>query len=176
MNHLSYSSDDGFHFLCHGLLKGVVPGGGEEVKMNSTCKLCLCPSRIVKDIRNVVINGNPSIRAAINDAHEKFELYMGHCMRSKVQQDRIDAVVKSLKTEGRGKLCVLYIDFKIKQLPKKLREPSQDKFGKRGMPWHVTVVFHVPSEHDKSLEDDVNKELEDVRPARKGNRKCRKKR
>lgn len=141
-NHVQYESEDGYHCISHGLLNGEVSETEPQRTKRSTCHLCLCPSKIVKDIRDVVVTNNPSVGIALGEAELKFKLYMGHVMRAKVQQDRIADVMRAIKDSGRGTRCVIYLDFKLKQLPKKLREPSQDWFGKRGMCWHGTAVFY----------------------------------
>lgn len=83
------------------------------------CKLCLCPTRIVKDIRNIIVSSNPSVSVALDEAEMPFRLYLGHIMRAKVQQDRIADVMETMKREGKGRQCVIYLDYKMKQLPKK---------------------------------------------------------
>lgn len=63
---------------------------------------------------------------ALREARQRFRLYMGHMMRAKVQQDRISTLMEEMKAAVKGTRCVMYVDFKMKQLSKKLREPSQD--------------------------------------------------
>lgn len=60
----------------------------------------------------------------------------------------------------------------MKQLPKKLREPSQDWFGKRGMTWHGTAVFYNQIEEDRDEEYEANRNLKEVRTKRKGKSVC----
>lgn len=122
----------------------------------------------------MVVSSNPSVKVALDEAAHKFRLYMRHCMRAKVQQDRITSVMEDMKKTGKGKRCVMYVDFKMKQVPKKLREPSQDWFGKRGMTWHGAAVFYDQCEEEKKYEDEANRKLQEVREYRKGKRVCKK--
>lgn len=173
-NHLSMHNSDGFHDISHALLRGLQGPSDKQTKQIPTCKLCLCPSKIVKDIASKVVTDNPSVSTALNEASHKFKLYMGHCIRAKVQQDRITEVMESMKRDGEGKRCVMYIDFKMKQVPKKLREPSQDWFRKRGMSWHGVAVFYDQSESEKRAEVEENLKLREVRTNRKGKNACKK--
>lgn len=74
---------------------------------------------------------------------------MGHVIRAKVLQDRIEKVIEKMKWEGEGRQCGIYLEFKMKQLPKKLREPSYDLSKNRGMSWNGTSVFYDQTEDGK---------------------------
>lgn len=123
-NHLRMESEDGFHDMIHALLRGVCPPTSHAIEKMSTCELCLCHGKLIKDISEKVVTNNPSVGIVLRDASFKFELYMGHCIRAKVQQDRIQQVMESMKEEGKGRRCFVYLDYKMKQISKKLREPS----------------------------------------------------
>jgi len=46
---------------------------------------------------------------------------------------------------------LLVQDWAMKYLPRKYRESQTDWFGKRGIPWHVSVAFRKRDEHIESL-------------------------
>lgn len=117
-NHLRYESEDGYHCTNHGLMRGKVSVTEPQRMKTSICNLCLCTSKIVKDIGDIVVTNNPSVRVALEKAELKFKLYMGHVIRGKVQRDRIGDVMRSMKDSGRDKRCVIYLDYKMKQIPK----------------------------------------------------------
>lgn len=131
----------------------------------------------MQEIRAAMVTDNTSVQTALEESAKKFKLYMGHCLRAnlanlKVQQDRISEVMEEMKREGMGKRCVIYLDFKMKKLPKKLRVPYQDWFGKRGMTWHGTAVFYDQSEEEKEVEEEAKKKLQEVSAKCKGKRTC----
>lgn len=95
-NHLKYSEEDGYHDLQHALLKGRSGSGGGSVTKMSTCHLCLCIPHVVKDIGDAVVTNNSSIKVALKQFSQSFELYVGHCCRSKVQQDGITAEMQDM--------------------------------------------------------------------------------
>lgn len=49
-----------------------------------------------------------------------------------------------------GQKCVVYLDFKMRFLPKRFREASNLWFGKREISWHGAVVFYGPSEVERA--------------------------
>ena len=42
-------------------------------------------------------------------------------------------------------------DWAMKYLPRKYRESQTDWFGKRGIPWHISVAFRKVSDHLQML-------------------------
>lgn len=72
--------------------------------------------------------------------------WKSHLLRAKNQEEAKQEVLKSLSSSS---ACIV-LDWAMKFLPRKYREDSQDWFGKRGISWHVAVVFTKDGEMDKS--------------------------
>lgn len=68
----------------------------------------------MKDIRRVVFTENPSVQTALEESVKKLQLYMGHCVGAKVQQDKISQAMEALKRDGEGRRHVIYFEFKMK--------------------------------------------------------------
>lgn len=73
----------------------------------------------------------------VNQASQDIDAWKAHLLRS-INQDlaRFD-VLKKLKPNS----VLLMLDWAMKYLPKKYRESQTDWFGKRGIPWHITVAI-----------------------------------
>lgn len=73
--------------------------------------------------------------------------WKSHLLRAKNQEEAKQEVFKSLSSSS---ACIV-LDWAMKFLPRKYREGSQDWFGKRGISWHVAVVFTKDDEILKGL-------------------------
>lgn len=81
--------------------------------------------------------------------------------------------MEAMKKEGKGRRCIIYVDFKMKKVPKKLREPTQDWFGKKGISCNGAEVFYDQCEEEKNGEREANLKLQEVRVKRKGLKRCK---
>jgi hypothetical protein len=78
----------------------------------------------------------------IDDAHEKFMLYMGHQVRVVNQNKKLDEYDEALKNHccqerNSQAICLsLIIDFKMKWEAMYQREKTIQNYGKRGISWH----------------------------------------
>ena len=62
--------------------------------------------------------------------------WKSHFLRSTNQDESILDVIDELDETS----ALVVLDWAIKYLPKKFRESKTDWFGKRGLPWHITVA------------------------------------
>lgn len=62
----------------------------------------------------------------------------------------------------------------MKQLPKKLREPSQDWFGKHRMTFHSAAVFYAQDNEEEQMKEEANQRLQLMRSEINGKRRYRK--
>ena len=67
----------------------------------------------------------------------KLEMWKSHVIRS-VHQDAAKTAVVDALTETEA---LLIMDWAMKFLPTSYRETQRDWFGKKGLPWHITVAI-----------------------------------
>ena len=67
----------------------------------------------------------------------KLEMWKSHVIRS-VHQDAAKTAVVDALTETEA---LLIMDWAMKFLPTSYRETQRDWFGKKGLPWHITVAL-----------------------------------
>lgn len=70
-------------------------------------------------------------------AKQNINTWKAHLMRSVNQDECRLQVLKELDKTS----VLLVLDWAMKYLPRKFRESQTDWFGKRGIPWHITVAF-----------------------------------
>ena len=70
-----------------------------------------------------------------------------HLLRCKNQ----DAAKSELFNNMKPHEVLLICDWSMKYLPRKFREDQCDWFGKRGLPWHITMAFRRTAEAVESL-------------------------
>ena len=77
-------------------------------------------------------------------AKQNINAWKAHLMRSVNQDECRLQVLKEL-----DKMSVLLVlDWAMKYLPRKFRESQTDWFGKRGIPWHITVNDNLIAVYD----------------------------
>ncbi|CAF4148956.1 unnamed protein product [Adineta steineri] len=84
---------------------------------------------------------------------ESIEAWKAHSLRS-INQDLCRENLLDKLSNGE---IYINLDWAMKFLPCKSREPQSEFFGKRGISWHITVVM----KHDESVENDSSTFLED---------------
>lgn len=67
-NHLKYSSNDGYHDISYGMLRGCTLQGIESPLKKSTGALCLCVPLFVDDVEDTIGSNNPYIKEALVEA------------------------------------------------------------------------------------------------------------
>lgn len=85
---------------------------------------------------------------ALQGAHEKAILFMGHRLRMVNQQVAIEKTLDSMRQNFLHGIteCVITIDYKMKLDPIYYREKTVDHFGKRGMSWHGAMLQYYTIE------------------------------
>ena len=83
----------------------------------------------------------------ISNTKHNIDAWQAHLIRS-VNQD--ECRLEILKTLDKTSV-LLVLDWAMKYLPKKFRESQRDWFGKRGIPWHITVAFRRDDNGDMEI-------------------------
>lgn len=103
---------------------------------------CIVPSSVVNYIADHIENLNNNIIEALDESKNKIFLLMGHKMRARVQDARVEATMMEMKKEEPGTSAVVYIDYKMKLEPVRHRETTNQFYGKKGMSWNGCTVFY----------------------------------
>ncbi|CAB9519427.1 unknown protein [Seminavis robusta] len=95
------------------------------------------------------------VLAAINDAGEKFYLFMAHKNRVAQQQDSQAQIDEEMQQEVRtsksdGTKVMVVIDWKMKFEPKGRLESTAEHYGKRGISWHGAFAYFYRYQIDQS--------------------------
>ena len=77
----------------------------------------------------------------LDDAANKFKLYMGHMKRATVQKRRIDELFNYVNNQVVETSVCIVMDYKMKLEPMCFSESSLQWFGRRGISWNGSVVF-----------------------------------
>ncbi|KAK3750455.1 hypothetical protein QZH41_008694, partial [Actinostola sp. cb2023] len=102
---------------------------------------------LVAQADNLPIGDNEELTFTVKQARMNITSWKAHILRS-INQDaaRIDAL------ESLDESSVLVVqDWAMKYLPRKYRESQTDWFGKRGIPWHISVAFRKIGEQFEML-------------------------
>lgn len=75
---------------------------------------------------------------------------MVHKVRAAVQEERIKELFESAKSGDFEKRIIVFMDFKMKKEPERIRETQLQFYGKPGMSWHGSVVFYKPRRNVES--------------------------
>lgn len=143
ITHIGETSNDPYHDVKFGLKHGKLP----STTRVSTCIDCLTPFKFLKEVRTAIVDVTPQIDKILTDSSKKYELFMGHIVRKKVQDEQIDGRFEWIRRGGVNERVVVYIDFKMKVEPQRFRESTLQYYGKAGMSLHGAAVFYLP---DKS--------------------------
>lgn len=108
-----------------------------------TSTLCEIESALIAQADNVLPGVNEELSFTVKQAKANILAWKAHILRS-INQDaaRID-ILESLDESS----VLVVQDWAMKYLPRKYRESQTDWFGKRGIPWHITVAFRKASDH-----------------------------
>ena len=110
---------------------------------NDSCDRCLLLSSVVREIEEGLENAECSdnekeeLKFIISQAKQSIEAFKAHLLRSTNQDEcRLD-ILNELSVSS----ILLVLDWAMKFLPRKFRESQSDWFGKRGIPWHISVAI-----------------------------------
>lgn len=137
----------------HSMEFAVLGGKGPE-KREIRCPTCIVPFQVLQEVNSFVPKRKAHVKAAITEAAHKVELYMGHKIRAAIQERRKQEIHDGMMKADPGEECIAYLDYKMKYVPKRYRDPSNLWFGKRGMSWHGTGVFHVKTGEETAKEEE----------------------
>lgn len=131
----------------------------EETETAATCLGCAFIHKFMLEVLPQAIKNEQSEKnkdkienafVYIEDAHEKFMLYMGHQVRVVNQNKKLNDYDEELETRcfrerNLEAICLyLIIDFKMKWEPMYQREKTTQNFGKRGISWHgIRAQYYV---------------------------------
>ena len=92
---------------------------------------------MLKAAKNLEQDEFDELTFLVGKAIEAVNSWMAHQLRVVYQdQERLDVIDKLCKSK-----VLITQDFAMKFLPMQFRETQNDFFGKRGLPWHITVVL-----------------------------------
>eukprot|EP01047_Picozoa_sp_COSAG01_P043083 COSAG01_NODE_3805_length_5680_cov_7.949292_3_plen_692_part_00 len=88
----------------------------------------------------------PQQHKLIDDAVQKVRIFMGHCVRTAVQQKHIEQALEKLKLDPT--MAIVIADYKMKIEPSQHREPTTEHYGKRGISYHGVCVIYMDKTSD----------------------------
>ena len=107
-----------------------------------TCHRCSRLTSVVAEIERVVqkVGGTTDTKEGLAfvtlQSKQCINSWKSHSLRStNLDESRLDVIDELDETS-----VLLVLDWAMKYLPKKFRESQTDWFGKRGLPWHITVA------------------------------------
>ena len=83
----------------------------------------------------------------VDEAVEKVRVFMGHQVRTAVQQDAIREANERLQRDPG--LCIVIADYKMKIEPSQHRESTVEHYGKRGISYHGCCVAFIEKEGEE---------------------------
>jgi hypothetical protein len=104
--------------------------------IDDNCGVCALPLRVMEYLSSEV---DPVHRPLMEDCREKLVLYMGHRTRVVNQREGIDAIMSSLTAMD----AFIILDFKMKFEAKYFREKTTEWYGKKGLPWHGSMIYSL---------------------------------
>ena len=105
---------------------------------DESCNLCYGMISFFKDRLPTAIDGKIGefYSDIIEHSLQKLLLYLGHSMRCKIQQHRIQDVL----SQSKGDIAVITMDYMMKWEEERARESSREHYGKRGIVVHGTLL------------------------------------
>lgn len=109
---------------------------------DDTCDRCHRLTKVISDIEQGLEKADCTIAVKkelsfiISEAKKNIFAWKAHLLRSANQDQRRLDVLDHLDSTS----LLLTIDWAMKYQPKKYRESQSEWFGKRGIPWHITVA------------------------------------
>ena len=126
-----------------------------NIKTNITCTECKFPYYAINEIKDSIIRNNTTSNVnnisdcltVLDDALDRFVIYMGHKARCKNQSEYIKQVEDDMKkvcidSKGEDTRGLLVMDFKMKFNPISARESTIEHYGKRGISWHGFCLIY----------------------------------
>lgn len=92
-------------------------------------------------------NDEDDVKFRLQNAESGISRWKAHILRAKNQEIAKQDVFGNISESG----CLIVTDWAMKFLPRKFREDTKDWFGKRGLSWHISVVFKKVQSKVQSL-------------------------
>ncbi len=114
------------------------------------CDRCNLLSVTIEEIKTVLESSvcpseeKEEMGFILSRAEQNIEAWKSHLLRSINQDQAMQEIIEDLSKEK----VLLVSDWAMKFLPRKFRESQQDWFGKRGIPWHITVAMTKTDEEE----------------------------
>ena len=83
----------------------------------------------------------------ISEARQNIQAWKAHLLRSINQDAARHEILENLD----AKSIFLTMDWAMKFLPRKFRESQSDWFGKRGIPWHISVAMRNNANNETEM-------------------------
>lgn len=122
---------------------------------NETCDRCAflhsalaeVESALAAEMENLTDDEKEEFTFKVTQATDNILAWKAHILRS-IHQDRARVELLDMLDETS---VLLVQDWAMKYLPRKYRESQTDWFGKRGIPWHISVAFRKRDEQIELL-------------------------
>ena len=122
---------------------------------NDTCDRCAFLHSALAEVKSVLVaemenptdNEKEELSFKVTLATDNILAWKAHILRS-IHQDRARVELLDMLDETS---VLLVQDWAVKYLPRKYRESQTDWFGKRGIPWHISVAFRKLDEQIELL-------------------------
>ena len=85
-------------------------------------------------------------QSLVTDGLQKLKIFMGHALRTKIQQHAIEAERTRQKSPAGRCRAILIADYKMKIDPSQNRESSVEHYGKRGISYHGVCVAYYKAD------------------------------
>ncbi|XP_061191608.1 uncharacterized protein LOC133199785 [Saccostrea echinata] len=105
-------------------------------------------------MKTIQCSSNHGLTDFLSDLHFKLQnatRSITNLKRRLIRCRNQDAAKSDLFNTMQSNEVLLICDWSMKYLPRKYREDQSDWFGKRGLPWHITVAFHKMETSVESL-------------------------
>lgn len=125
---------------------------------DDNCDRCQDLSSVIQEIEQGLDqaafskDAKEELTFVISTAKSNINAWKAHLMRSVNQDECRLEILKTLDTKS----VFLVLDWAMKYLPRKFRESQTDWFGKRGIPWHITVAFRRAHNGDMQIQTFVH--------------------
>ena len=136
---LSYPQDDDYITKC-------------DHEHNKRCDRCEILPTVFHEIQEVLGSVDcdeerGEIEYEISEARQNIQAWKAHLLRSINQDAARHEILKNLD----AKSIFLTMDWAMKFLPRKFRESQSDWFGKRGIPWHISVAMRNNANNETEM-------------------------
>ncbi len=152
-SHISVENNCADHCLSWALSDSDVPLFQSKCKHkhNIECDKCISITQLGQNIHDLIEPLEQLLGEKYEEIAHDIDQYVSHItkwrshiMRTINQARGKDDILKNLKDNE----VLIVIDYPMKYLPKKFREPQESFYGKEGLSWHVAVAIESDPESD----------------------------